>query len=536
MTQPISILLCALGGEGGGVLTEWLIDVARHAGYAAQATSVPGVAQRTGATTYYLEVFPTPVAQLQGRRPVFGLNPLPGKLDLLVSSELLETARQVGYGLTSQAHTLVISSTARALTTLEKMQMGDGRQDDAVLQQTIRSHSRAQRFLDMSASARRNGTVVSSVMLGAVAASGMLPFARSDYEAVLQATGSSAQASLKGFAAAFDETVQYVSDDHVSHKIESDEVQKNERSTDIEYRKISEKDKQNSSCQDNFIALGHARVTSYQNAAYGRLFMQRVQALQVAEQAADPSTQRQGALAQEAARWLALWMAYDDIVRVADLKSRSSRSDRVRTEVNARHDDLLKVYEHFKPGVAEFASVLPQGLAKHLLAWDARRVAAGKQAWALPLKVGSHSVSGMLALRFLACLKWLRPTSSRFAAEQALIDRWLAAVQAGTRADWALGMALAECGRLIKGYGSTNERAKHNLLHIVDQLAQPERFATSEGCALTVAAVRAARDAALKDEAGTALDSTLRQHGAAPRPLTPQHIRWVKKPPARQNA
>ena len=86
--QPVSVLLCALGGEGGGVLAEWLVDAARRAGYPAQATSIPGVAQRTGATTYYLEFFPVPLAALGGRRPVFGLNPLPGRLDLLVSSEL----------------------------------------------------------------------------------------------------------------------------------------------------------------------------------------------------------------------------------------------------------------------------------------------------------------------------------------------------------------------------------------------------------------------------------------------------------------
>ena len=84
-TQPISILLCALGGEGGGVLSEWLIDIARHAGYAAQATSIPGVAQRTGATTYYLEVFPLPLSQLAGRQPVFSLNAVPGALDAMVS-------------------------------------------------------------------------------------------------------------------------------------------------------------------------------------------------------------------------------------------------------------------------------------------------------------------------------------------------------------------------------------------------------------------------------------------------------------------
>ncbi|MDB5858652.1 MAG: putative indolepyruvate oxidoreductase subunit, partial [Ramlibacter sp.] len=96
-TRPISLLICALGGEGGGVLTEWLVDIARHAGYAAQATSIPGVAQRTGATTYYIEVFPVSMAELAGKRPVFSLNPVPGALDAMISSELLETARHAGY-------------------------------------------------------------------------------------------------------------------------------------------------------------------------------------------------------------------------------------------------------------------------------------------------------------------------------------------------------------------------------------------------------------------------------------------------------
>jgi indolepyruvate ferredoxin oxidoreductase, beta subunit len=55
-----------LGGEGGGVLSQWLVEAARIAGYPAQSTSIPGVAQRTGATTYYVEVFPQPLADLGG--------------------------------------------------------------------------------------------------------------------------------------------------------------------------------------------------------------------------------------------------------------------------------------------------------------------------------------------------------------------------------------------------------------------------------------------------------------------------------------
>ena len=109
MSQPISILLCALGGEGGGVLADWLVEAALHAGYPAQATSIPGVAQRTGATTYYLEVFPQKAAELGGRKPVFGLNPLPGRLDVLVSSELLESTRQVSLGQSAADRTLLIT-------------------------------------------------------------------------------------------------------------------------------------------------------------------------------------------------------------------------------------------------------------------------------------------------------------------------------------------------------------------------------------------------------------------------------------------
>src|SRR5678816_4894991 len=96
--RPITLLVCALGGEGGGVLTEWLVDTARHAGYAAQSTSIPGVAQRTGATTYYVEVFPVPLTELGGRRPVLALAPGVGDVDLVVASELLEAGRAISNG------------------------------------------------------------------------------------------------------------------------------------------------------------------------------------------------------------------------------------------------------------------------------------------------------------------------------------------------------------------------------------------------------------------------------------------------------
>src|SRR4030088_2435262 len=86
--RPLCILIAALGGEGGGVMADWLIEAAAHCGFPAQSTSIPGVAQRTGATTYYLEIFPATAEQLNGKQPVFSLTPSPGNVDVMVASEL----------------------------------------------------------------------------------------------------------------------------------------------------------------------------------------------------------------------------------------------------------------------------------------------------------------------------------------------------------------------------------------------------------------------------------------------------------------
>jgi indolepyruvate ferredoxin oxidoreductase beta subunit len=534
-TQPISMLLCALGGEGGGVLAEWLIEAARRAGYPAQATSIPGVAQRTGATTYYLEFFPVPLADLAGRRPVFGLNPLPGRLDLLVSSELLETARQIGNGLASSTHTRVITSASRTLTTAEKMPIGDGRQDDAALLSLVRQHNQTHHVLDMAQLTREAGTVVSAVMLGTIAASGVLPFGRDVYEAVVRGEpatpGKAAQASLRGFALGFEAVMRQREQTRAVAELLSND----EHTMTIPRWDGAEKaSKMLEKALATFpaplrerIALGLARTTEYQDAAYGQLYLERLQAVLASEQQADPAGASGYATTHEVARWLALWMAFDDIVRVADLKSRASRWSRVVGEVKATEGDLLRLYDHFKPGVPEFAALLPPRWAVRLQRWDRARVMRGQLPWALPLKVGTHSVIGMLGLRVLAACRRLRPMGSRYATEQALIQQWIDAVVLGLRTHAALGHEIALCGRLIKGYGSTNERGKDHLLHVLQHLADAPALADPLARARAIAA---ARTAALQDEAGTQFDATLRAHGAPARPVPEQPIRWMRKP------
>ncbi|MDO9384985.1 MAG: indolepyruvate oxidoreductase subunit beta family protein [Hyphomicrobiaceae bacterium] len=521
--KPVTLLICALGGEGGGVLTEWLVDMARNCGYAAQSTSIPGVAQRTGATTYYLEVFPVPLAELGGRRPVFSLNPVPGALDGIVSSELLETARQVGNGMSSPQRTAIITSSSRTLTTAERMEPGDGRTDSAPLLEVVRTQSREHHVFDMGEMARECGTVVSAVMLGAIAGSGLLPFPRSAYEAVIRHGGKGVDASLRGFERAFSQTSTHRDQAAMVARLLSEQELPAPAIRGLE----PDLARMFPPSVHTMLALGHERMLAYQDSDYADVYVQRLQRVLAAEQAADPAGVHGHATTREMARWLALWMAFDDIVRVADLKSRASRWQRVHGEVKAGEADLLQVYDHFKPGTPEFAALLPPSLAARLTRWDRQRVANGKQPWALPLKVGTHSVVGILSLRLLASLKWLRVRGSRFATEQALINQWLDGVVSGTHQHWRLGHEIALCGRLIKGYGSTNERGKDNLMHVLEHLATGATFASNE---LRADAVATAREAALADEAGKALDQALVQHGAPARPVKAQPIRWMNNP------
>jgi indolepyruvate ferredoxin oxidoreductase beta subunit len=279
-------------------------------------------------------------------------------------------------------------------------------------------------------------------------------------------------------------------------------------------------------------ALGRSRLIDYQDARYADLYRERVLRVLAAERASDATGAQGFAATRETARYLASWMAFDDVVRVADLKSRASRMARVRSEVSAEPDDVLRIYDHFKPGIPELAGLLPPSLADRLVRWDRRRVAQGREPWGWPIKLPVHAISGLAMLRLIGGLKRARRHGSRFSTEQAMIERWLAAVERGLREDWQLGHEIVLCGRLVKGYGATNERGKASLLHVIDHLAA----APSLRVDARTTAIRAAREAALADDAGKALDVALQRHGAPPRPVKAQPIRFVRPQASRKVA
>lgn len=467
--RSITVLIAALGGEGGGVMADWLIQAAKQCGYPAQATSIPGVAQRTGATTYYLEIFPERREKLGGREPVMSLTPSPGNVDVMVASELLEAGRAMQNGFVSPERTVLIASTHRVYATSEKMQMADGRfPPQRVLDAASHLAKRAVLF-DMRQVALESGTVINAVLFGALAGSGALPIPREACEAAIRRAGKGTEASLRGFAAGCD----IASGSRPAPALEQGRLHPETQ---------------------QILDLGVARLKDYQGDAYADLFLQRVRSL----------GERDARLVGEVARQLALWMSYEDIIRVADLKTRPSRFQRVRREAGARDGEPVVVIDYLKPGIEEVASVLPASLGLRLLGWARRR---GKlDAYNVGLHLKTSGVLGFLLVRTLAKLKPWRPKSLRYAEEQALIERWLGEVRAAAARSTELAFEIAACPTLLKGYGETHRRGLANFLAIFDALVENPPTADSSEQA---AAVRKAREAALADPEGLALEKNL---------------------------
>ncbi len=506
--RPITILIAALGGEGGGVLADWIIAAASARDYPVQSTSIPGVAQRTGATTYYVEIYPAKISELGARRPVMTLTPAPCHVDVMVASELIEAGRAMQNGFVTRDRTTLIASTHRVYTVAEKMQMGDGRFDSEVVLNAARELAKRAILFDMQAQASASGTVISAVMFGALAGSATLPLSRADCEAAIRSGGKGAEASLRGFAAGFDAAAGSASGKTV---------------TAAERKSLSASERVRQTFPEETRAMleeGTARCAGFQDRGYARLYLDRLEPIVNLDHAADSYR-----LTNETGRFLALWMCYEDVIRVADLKTRRSRFERVRGEVQAKPHEPVRIIEFLKPGVDELTAVLPRFLAR------AVKALAQVSGLADKLNIGMHvkttSVSGFLALRFLAWLRPLRPLTSRWHEEQALIGRWLAAIATAAKRDVGLALEIALCGRLIKGYGDTHRRAKGNFLRILDTLVEGD--AVPDGRA-RIDAIRKAREAALADPEGRKLELSLETHGIVPLPPRPKPVKFMRRP------
>ena len=201
LDKPITIAILAMGGQGGGVLCDWIVVTAEAQGWVAQSTSVPGVAQRTGATIYYIEMLPPQ----DGRAPVLSLMPTPGDVDIVMAAEFMEAGRSMLRGLVTPDRTTLIASTHRAFAIGEKEKPGEGIANPVTVVEAAGIAAKRAILFDMQSIADRNESVISAAMFGALAGAKVLPFPRDAFEAAVRAGGKGVSASLKTFAAAFDQ-------------------------------------------------------------------------------------------------------------------------------------------------------------------------------------------------------------------------------------------------------------------------------------------------------------------------------------------
>ena len=507
--RPVTLLITALGGEGGGVMTDWLLAACRAEGLICQATSVPGVAQRTGATSYYLEIFHEKLTETAAE-PVMALYPQPGDVDLMVATELAEAARACQNGFVTPDRTVLIASTHRFYLLDEKMGMADSRLDRDQLEATLRRMARRAILGDFDRAARDSGTVINAVLLGAIAGVGLLPLTPAALERAIRDEGKSVDANLRGFNYGLQVARGEVVELRPKPRLPAPDAPK---SADQALAELCARVARDYPPAARELATeGVARTLDYQDAAYAELFLGRVDRLLEVERKAGGD----GAVAAEAARYLALWMTYEDVIRVAQIKTRLSRLERVRGGAGGKPEQPVVVTEFLKPGLDEFCALLPGSLARPLLAWAERSGRRDKLNVALHIR--TSTVFGFALLRLMAGLKRWRRSGHRFAVEQRLIEAWLAAVNDALGRDRALAREIVECARLIKGYGDTHRRGQHNFRRIMAGLAMPA-LAASGGSgdfyANAAAAIATARKAALADPEGNALDRALVELGAA---------------------
>lgn len=504
MNQPVSqapstlrIVITALGGEGGGVLMNWIVAAARSAGRVVQATSVPGVAQRTGATSYYIEILG---ADETPKTSALALIPMAGRVDVVIASELMEAARAMERGFVSPELTTLIASTNRVYATAEKVEMGDGRFDEDRIKIAAKELAKTYHLLDLAGLAQQNGTFISATMFGALAGSSVLPWPAEISRDVL-GEGKSAARSQAGFDAAFEK---------VSHEDSTRESASPEDTAPGQPAKVptlpamSDYSDDTSELKD-IVAHGFARVIDFQDLAYGNQFIDQTNRLRQAATLDDPMSVH--ALGESMKR-LALWMAYEDIARVADLKTRPERFTKIAKEVQLEPGQLLRITEYLKPGAAEVADMMPAGFGR----WMMRRIARGRS---LPLLgrgiyLRSSSLFGFTVLRLLSKLKHIRQRSLRFGAEQHAIEGWLSAMIVSLQRNSAFAAALSELPRVLKGYSDTQSRGQRAYDAIFKQLVQP---VVSSGLEAKAAArLRQAIAAALADPDHKALDNILEAH------------------------
>ena len=506
--RSTNIIITALGGEGGGVLANWLIEGANANNWTVQSTSLAGVAQRTGATIYYLEIFPR--AEIKDSLPIMSLSPTQGDIDIAISSEIAEAGRMLQRGFVTPDRTTLISSSHRVYAIDEKTELGDGAMQAATILDIASRYAKHFVHYDMQDVAERNNAVISSVLFGALAGSGALPFSRESYEEVIRQTGKAVATNLAAFADSYEiaKSANQAAPNSVEHyqpEVDSIEAATNGFSlpaatTDQGRKLLDRLAAEFPPATQEILYEGVKKALEYQDFSYASHYLDEVASI-VALDTVDGDFE----LTNTTARYLALWMCFEDIPRVAQLKIRHQRMQEIRKEVKADEGQIIYVTEFFRPRPEEICAILPARLGKAVIDSNLGRKLLNLVSG--PKKLKTNTLAIYFSLRFLAMLRRFRRSSLGYQHEHRMIKSWLNAICLSADSNKALALEIAECGRIVKGYGSTRERTSEQNTAIVSACHKHRDLRAED--------VKALRQAALEDDSNTAFNRSLNALNAA---------------------
>ena len=496
--RPICIAVMAMGGQGGGVLADWIVELAEAQGWHAQSTSVPGVAQRTGATIYYVEMLP-PKA---GRAPILSLMPAQGEVDVVLASELMEAGRSILRGLVTPDRSTLIASTHRLYSVAEKEKPGDATADPDVVVEAAGVAAKRVIAFDMEAVANKNNSMISACLFGALAASATLPFARESFEAVIKSGGRGAETSLKAFRAAHDQAAEPAAPAAARALVKRpakhfSPLPASAGRADLD--KLLARIREFPLALHNMLFAGVKHLTDFQDAAYANDYLDRVARIHELDRGHGGAA-KSFALSAAAAKYVAVAMAYDDVIRVADLKTRPGRYERVLRDNSVGEEQIVYTTEYMHPRLEEVAGTMPAPLGRFLesnptlFGWAFRK---GR-------RVRSGTIHWFLMLYVLAALRPIRRTTLRHGREMAHLEQWLTLAAAHVADNYDLAVEVIAARRLVKGYSDTHARGQSKFDRVIG--AVPLLATRADGAEW----MRRLRDAALMDENGIALDGALK--------------------------
>ncbi|HJV84988.1 MAG TPA: DUF6537 domain-containing protein [Noviherbaspirillum sp.] len=456
------ILIGTVGGQGGGVLSAWLVRGLINHGWDAISIGLLGLSQRAGTVTYYCEAAPK-----SEQRRVNSVFAMAGDVDLLIGQELLELGRLVQSGYAAQ-DCVIIGNTYRYLTTLEKMPSEDGIFGSTNIVNAVNRIAPQRNFLvhaqEVVSTNQLPALTSNAFLLGAAVGSPVFSLPPEPFLEAIRADQVAVETNSKAFLLGY----EMARDGRLARLAEEERLRISgavaapaKTATQLVFQPgpqflgLLQRASDNAAAHDTLVSIGNL-LEVYQNADYADEFARKVTQCEQAFQQNVPG--HAAGLFEPLCLNLANWMAYEDTMRVAQIKSSPDRFARLASEFrNAK--GIVEVRDYMVPDLEQFLDALPPALERLFRkpSDDAKREHASSIKF--PVRLRSNGVIGYWSLRLLAAFRWTRPFSSRHVRETKAMQQWLDAIAAAAREDVRIALVLAEAGRIVKGYGWTRKKA-----------------------------------------------------------------------------